>query len=424
MSALRVARPFRLTGGNGGFLSSTVAQRAARAAKAAAVAGALAIPGPWGAADALTYSQQMVADVWKEVNRQYVDPSFNGLGEEGWKKERLTAMKALDGSDNAEAAYPVIKAMLAKLGDPYTRFLTPEQYDALAAVATGKGAGVGVQLAAEAGKNGPRVVVLSTTRGAVAEREGVRGGDAIVAIDGVDTTGDAAEVVAARLRGPVGSRVDVDVLRSPGGRASFTMKREELAVGELESELLKLPGGKTVRLLKLSSFSKETPGQFADALRQPHGDAIVVDLRGNAGGFMTAGIDAAKMFLPPGAKVVAELRRDGTAANFFADGVGSDVSTPLFLLVDGRTASASEIMAAALHDNDRATLVGPAHTFGKGKIQNVQQLGDGAAISVTRAAYQTPSGKNIHGIGIFPDVTRKECDAAGATAACLEGLIP
>jgi carboxyl-terminal processing protease len=137
---------------------------------------------------------------------------------------------------------------------------------------------------------------------------------------------------------------------------------------------------------------------------------------------MPAGVDVAKLFLPPKALVISEVDKSGRATIYINDGVGSETTLPLYVLVDQRTASASEILTAALQDNHRATVVG-TRTFGKGRIQNIQQVGDGSGIAVTKAKYMTPDGRDIHGVGITPDVESKTCGSNDSPAACLNGLI-
>jgi carboxyl-terminal processing protease len=149
----------------------------------------------------------------------------------------------------------------------------------------------------------------------------------------------------------------------------------------------------------------------------------VVDLRGNAGGYMPAGVAAAELFLERGAPIVSEVRRAGAALPSVAQGVGAETKVPLCVLVDGRTASAAEIMAAALQDNGRATLAGPGRTFGKGRIQNVQRLVGGSGVSVTRARYVTPKGRDIHGVGLTPDVVADACAATAPDARCVEAAL-
>ncbi|EOD19051.1 hypothetical protein EMIHUDRAFT_243334 [Emiliania huxleyi CCMP1516] len=303
------------------------------------------------AALALSEEQALVQDVWREVSKQYVDGSFNGLGADGWKAKQSEALRGLAGKQGGMGeAYDAIREMLRALGDPYTRFLDPEQYDALVSnYARGDGAGIGVQL---------------------------------------------------QLDPQTGSVV------------------------VLQAGSLLLAGGKRAGLVRISAFTQETAAQLVRAVRDvsPGAEALVIDLRGNAGGYLPAGVEAARLFLPPNAKVVSEVRRDGVAEVFFSEGVGSETRLPLYLLVDGRTASASEVMAAALQDNRRATLVGPGRTFGKGRIQNVQRLVGGSGVSVTKARYVTPAGRDIHGVGLLPDVVSAACGAADSAAACMAGV--
>merc|ERR1712238_512219 len=136
---------------------------------------------------------------------------------------------------------------------------------------------------------------------------------------------------------------------------------------------------------------------------------------------MPAGIDVANLFLPPQARVISEVNKSGRATIYINDGVGSDTSVPLYVLVDKRTASASEILTAALQENNRATVIG-SQTFGKGRIQNIQgPLEDGSGIAVTKAKYMTPNGRDINGVGITPDV--KSCGSNDLPVTCLEGLL-
>jgi carboxyl-terminal processing protease len=138
---------------------------------------------------------------------------------------------------------------------------------------------------------------------------------------------------------------------------------------------------------------------------------------------MPAGVDVAKLFLSPQTRIVSEVDKSGRATIYVSDGIGSETETPLYVLVDKRTASAAEILTAALQDNHRAIVVGSSETFGKGRIQNVQGLEDGSGIAVTKAKYMTPSGKDIHGVGITPDRKPKSCGPDDSAAACLTGIV-
>ena len=433
---------------------------------------------------ALSPEQLLVDDVWREVTRQFVDPTFHGLGEDGWKQKRLEALKAVadlgppepiydedDGvSDNPkddpnEPVYNVIRNMLSSLDDPYTRFLTPAQYATLTNAFTtptsssskSQSSGIGVQLigspstskASGKSTNGGSegVIVANTISNGAAARAGIQPGDVIRKIDGVDVTSATADVVAAQCRGDTGSRVVVEIERPssssslPNQVMTFTLTRSPISSYQsVQTSVVPMmtpsssnDGQKLQQrmgVIRLASFTQDTFDQVSTALKDmletQKVDGLVLDVRGNAGGYMPAGVDVAKLFLPPRARIITEVDRTGRATIYINDGVGSETSLPLYILVDQRTASASEIMTAALQDNGRAEVVasvGIDHTFGKGRIQNVQGLQTGAGIAVTKAKYLSPNGRDIHGVGITPDKKSKTCDLKDSAQSCLEGLV-
>ena len=138
---------------------------------------------------------------------------------------------------------------------------------------------------------------------------------------------------------------------------------------------------------------------------------------------MPAGVDVANLFLPPRAHIIAEVDRSGFFKAYDADGIGAETAVPIYLLVDSRTASAAEIFAAALQDNKRALVVGTTKTFGKGRIQNVQPLENGCGVAVTKARYVTPSGRDLHGVGIMPDKKPTKCESNDSALVCLADII-
>lgn len=379
---------------------------------------------------ALTEQQSLVDDVWREVTRQYVDKTYNGMGEEGWRKERLKAVKQVSfvGPDEKEVVYGAIRNMLSTLGDPYTRFLTPEQFESLTAYAKGtslKG-GIGLQLMGDPATG--KIVVLNAIQEGPAAKEGILPGDIILSVNEEDMEGATAEVVAAKCRGEMGSQVTLAIQHGGDGKPSakidrVSITRSNIQTKSVESSIFTTEKNKKIGLIKVASFNQETEQKVMEALkelRKP--SALVLDLRGNPGGYMPAGVDVAKLFLPPQARVISEIDKSGRAKIYVNDGVGSDTSVPLYVLVDQRTASASEILTAALQDNHRATVVGGARTFGKGRIQNIQgPLEDGSGIAVTKAKYMTPDGRDINGVGIIPDV--KTCGSNDLPATCLKGLL-
>jgi carboxyl-terminal processing protease len=331
-------------------------------------------PSAW----ALTEEQLLVDNVWREVNRQYVDQSFNKLGEEGWRKERLKAVKEVSnvGPDEKEFVYSTIRNMLAVLGDPYTRFLTPDQFESLTAYARGGAtpkAGIGVQLIADPATG--KILVLNVIPDGPAAKGGILPGDVIFQVDYDDMSGSTAEVVAAKCRGETGTEVTLAIQHgSEDGNPktlveNFSLTRSQIKTNTVKTSTFSSNSGKKVGLIRVSSFNLETEKLVREALEEIRKESsvssLVIDLRGNGGGYMPAGVDVAKLFLPAKARIISEVDKTGRSTIYISDGVGSDTNMQLYLLVDQRTASASEILTAALQDNHRATIVG-TKTFGKG----------------------------------------------------------
>jgi carboxyl-terminal processing protease len=404
------------------------------------------------AIDPLTVNQRFVSDVWFAVTAQFFDPTYNGMGEEGWKLKKEEAIAAVGkwGPNDRAKVDAIINTMLASLGDPYTRYLPPDQFEALSSYARGSSssttssagtvAGIGVQLMLvpkNSQGNDGSIIVVNMVRNGPAARGGVRVGDVVLQVDGINMKDSTAEFVAAKCRGEEGSSVTLLVQHGGGEgsakekisirRAATSTKFNSVDTSIFVSEYSGVPVG----LLRVSSFTQTTAAELVTgmneiATNQASGggvSAIAIDLRGNVGGYMPAGIDAARKFLPARSAVVAEINRAGSGTYYFGDGIGSDTTMPLYVIVDGRTASAAEIFTAALKDNRRATIVGSTNTFGKGRIQNLQSLEDGSGISVTRARYITPRGRDIHGVGISPNKLSEACGPEASVASCLDGLI-
>ena len=378
----------------------------------------------------LNENQQFVSDVWWAVTTQYFDPTFNGMGEDGWRAKKRAAMEAVaaSGPEDEKEVAEAITTMLSALNDPYTQFLPREKFESLTAYATGRtgGAGIGVQLLLNPLTN--FVQIMAATNGGPAQAAGVQPGDAILTIDGENMEGASAEVVAAKCRGEAGDKVEIEIRREEDGKTKrLTLTR---AIGNANavstSTFISDLSGKKVGVLKLPSFSTETVTQIVQGIRTMSSegpvDAIAIDLRGNVGGYMPAGVDAAKLFLPPRAHIIAEVNKAGQIKTYDADGIGAETTTPVYLLVDGRTASAAEIFAAALQDNRRALVVGSSNTFGKGRIQNVQPLENGTGVAITKARYVTPRGRDLNGKGIEPNKVRR-CEAKDTPVSCLEGIV-
>lgn len=350
----------------------------------------------------LSEPQKLVAEAWRVVDQAYVDRTYNG---HDWFKERQKAVKRAYA--DTDEGYEAIRMLLSLLNDPYTRFLTPAQHDAVRATATGELAGgVGLVFAPAADSDGYTHIAVAPDSDTPAGSSGAfHAGGVLTAVDGEDIQGLSPDDVAARVRGTPGTSVTLTV----DGRA-VTMKREALKLRSVVSEL-----HDSVGLIRVRGFNERTAddiGSAASALRTKGARALVLDLRGNPGGYFSGGVDAARLFLHEGTRIVNVVNRNGVVENIDALADGALMDTPLALVVDGNTASASEILAGALHDNGRAMLVGE-RTYGKGVVQTVTPLSDGAAVAVTIAKYITPSGADINKKGIVPDVVAK-CGAEDA----------
>ena len=263
------------------------------------------------------------------------------------------------------------------------------------------GAGIGVWL--RTARSG-QVVVARVTDGSPAAVAGVLPGDEVRTVDGRSAARLAAPIVAAALRGPVGSRVTLVTSRDAVLR-TLTLSRVHLEPAAVSVDLEPVAkGGPSVGRITVPSFTRGVGRDVRAALARlhtQHADGVILDLRGDPGGLLDEAVETASAFLD-GGRVVSYTRRDGSTMHLDAVGTG-DVSLPVVVLVDGGTASAAEVVAGALQDRGRAVLVG-SRTFGKGTVQEPRTLSDGSALELTVARYATPSGRSLDRVGLAPDI--------------------
>jgi carboxyl-terminal processing protease len=347
-------------------------------------------------ATALTDQQKLVSEVWRIVNRSYVDETFN---HQNWANARQKALsKPLD---NSSAAYEAIQKMLKSLDDPFTRFLDPEQYRSLQVNTSGELTGVGLQIALnpETGK----LEVVSPIIGSPAFKAGIRPRDRIIKIEGLSTEKLTLDEAATRMRGPVGSSITLVIERDGEPVKEVRVVRDRIALNPVVAELHTDAKGKSIGYLRLAQFNANAPMELAHAissLEKKGADEYILDLRNNPGGLLQAGIEIARLWLDSGT-IVYTVNRQGIEGSFESSKTAL-TNDPLVVLVNQGTASASEILAGALQDNGRAQLVGET-TFGKGLIQSLFELSDGSGLAVTIAKYETPNHKDINKLGIKPD---------------------
>lgn len=299
-----------------------------------------------------------------------------------------------------ERVLGAIEGLTASYGDPYTVFFPPEEAKAFAETISGSFAGVGMEIDVKE----DLLVVVAPLKGTPAEEAGILSGDQIAAIDGKPTDGLSVEKAVTQIRGPVGTTVELTIIRG-GKLIDIPIVRQTIQIPETEDGLDEASG---VYHIALYQFTSNSPGLFSEALsrfRASDSHKLVIDLRGNPGGYLSAAVDIVSHFLPKGAKVVTEDFDEKETNNLHTSAGYNDLpkGTKVAVLIDGGSASASEIFAGALQDNHAGTVIG-TRSFGKGSVQTLFDLA-GGSLKVTVARWVTPNGHWIMGNGITPDIT-------------------
>lgn len=346
--------------------------------------------------------KELIDEVWQIIDRTYVDATFNQVD---WKKVRTEYLSK--SYSNKEQAYKSIREMLKKLNDPYTRFMDPKEFKNMQIDTSGELFGVGIQLAAD--EKTKKLTVIAPIEDSPAFSAGIQSKDIISKIDGKSTDGMDVNAAVNLIRGPAGTKVTLTILR---GKQELTvpLKRARIEIHPVRSSMQQGPTGKIgyIRLVQFSANAAKEMREAMTSLEKQQPTGYVLDLRSNPGGLLQVSIEIARMWLKDG-RIVSTVNRQGEQDRQTANNRAL-TSQPLVVLVDGGSASASEILSGALQDNKRATIVG-TQTFGKGLVQSVRGLGDGSGLAVTIAKYLTPNGRDINKHGIDPDVVVKLTDA-------------
>lgn len=343
----------------------------------------------------------LLRSVWRILQSRYIAP------------EKLSENKLLLGA---------AEGFVRGVGDPYTVFMSPEESKNFNDVLQGTLEGIGAELKEVEG----RVIVVAPLRGSPAEKAGVRAGDIIALVDGKSVEGLSLNEIVNLIRGKKGTSVTLQIERE--GEASpliLTITRATVSVPTVESKAISATGA-SIGYIALNQFGGGSMEEVRTAIRSFQGKdlaGIVLDLRGNGGGYLEGAVELASMFLTQGRVVTVESRGEGTKP-YDVSGRPLLPDLPLVILIDQGTASASEIVAGALQDHGRATIIGK-QSFGKGTVQEVIDLSGGSSLRVTVARWLTPKGKDLGKEGVTPDrvVERGKDDSPGGKDAQLDAAI-
>ncbi len=293
-----------------------------------------------------------------------------------------------------------IAGLLLEL-DPHSAYLNESDYDELQESATGEYGGLGMEVGAERGM----IKIISPIDDTPAAKAGIKAGDLIVEVDGAPVRGMALQKAIDKLRGEKGTSIDLTVLRDDqDGPMEFTIVRDIIQVSSVRSRMLE-PSYGYVRISQFQiSSGDDFKKELLDLKQQETGlKGVIIDLRNNPGGLVPASVEISDTVLDGGTVVYTEGRLPSSNSTYQANSGDLLEGIPIVVLINGGSASASEIVAGALQDHQRAAIIG-TQSFGKGSVQTVIPLGDGRAVKLTTARYFTPSGRSIQAEGIVPDI--------------------
>ncbi|HEX3050525.1 MAG TPA: S41 family peptidase [Aggregatilineaceae bacterium] len=315
---------------------------------------------------------------------------------DAWTQIHAEVTAPLDDNALMESA---LSSMMEAIGDPHTDYMPPEVWQQVNESMSGAYEGIGAVVGESEEYGGLELV--SIMDGSPAEKAGLHPGDVIVEVEGQDVTDLSQNEIIALVRGPAGTLVRLGVMREDASEMlKFEVKRDRISIPSVTSEVL----DGNIGYVRLSQFEFETGEALRDALTEMNAnelDGLILDLRGDPGGYLTTAIDVGSVFITEGPIVIERSPGQEYAHEALGNAVAPDV--PMVVLVDQGSASASELIAGALQDTGRATVVG-MQTFGKGSVQTWRELSNGGGIRITISRWYTPDGNSVSEVGITPDV--------------------
>ena len=332
----------------------------------------------------------------QNVNYQILWDALNDLNQKSIEKP----------IDQQKALYGAVSGAVASLGDPYTEFFAPQDLTNFQTQMQGNFDGIG----AAVGMQNGLITIIAPLDGSPAQKAGLLSQDVIAKVNASSTATWTVDQAVAAIRGPQGTPVTLTILRQGKSQPfDVTITRENIVVKSVNWKYKDVQvNGKTehIAIITISQFGDDTKGLFEQAVTdvlQHSVSGIVLDLRNNPGGYLQTAVDAASAWIPKGKTIVTEAHSDGTSVVYSAEGNNQLANIKTVVLINGGSASAAEILSGALHDYKIAELIGEK-SFGKGSVQELDNLPDGSAVKITIAKWITPNGQNLNHNGLNPDV--------------------
>lgn len=333
----------------------------------------------------------------KDAPTRYKDVDFSKFWEALAKVEdgyigSIDYSKMIDGA---------ISGMVGSLGDPFSVYFNKETLDAFNSEINGTFEGIGAELTARDGK----LIIISPLKGSPAEKSGLKTGDIIESIDGQSVGGMTVDEAILKIRGQKGTAVILGIIRSGSDKPiEIKITRDTINVKSVDYEM-EDNGVAYIKILRFDTTTKKLVSNAADDISKNKAKGLILDLRNDPGGYLDSAIDVSSEFIKEGV-IVIEQYKDGKKEELRAKGNGKLYNIPMVVLINGGSASASEILAGAIHDHNRGILIGEK-TFGKGSVQEMQPLSSGGALKLTMAKWLTPNGIVIDKNGLTPDIEVK-----------------
>lgn len=336
-------------------------------------------------------SQKLFDSTWQIIRDNFYDPTLNHQAWSKWKTHYHGKIKT------EEDAKVAINSMIASLDDPYSKYMSKDEYAEQNSSISSKITGIGVNIATISGK----IKIINVVEGTPAQAANLQPDDIILEINGQDVNGLPLADVANLVRGPENTFVDLLIMRNKD-KFNKRVMRKEIKIKTVKSSV-----DKNIGYIQITSFiGSTTPNEFLEALEKTKKtDGLILDLRGNTGGLLPNAIFIANLFIPEG-KLVSIVGRNGYKYDIQAQDTDLDINKPMIVLVDGGSASASEILSGALKDYNKAKLLG-TKTYGKGMVQKIYPMPNETGLNLTIAKYLTPNGTDINKKGINPDIEVK-----------------